>query len=461
MVETTGSIASRSAGLAGTAVLEAGTAIDQLILALDKACEGLRAGRHRVIVACPRERRGALAAQLPERLRQLPILALEDWWRDPLLDTPLVGFLPANAVWWRPRWDLMPSGGPWLKPWLPRLNPIRLELPVIYDAATAWIATASLLPEMFEPGAQAFGIAEAVQGLGRRGTELGYASAGEIGSAPPAALAGGMAPLRRDATVLAIVPHYRCEAWLAQCLQSLTRQTRPPEAIVVVDDGSPEPPRDIVARFPSVTLMRTRENGGPYRILQSLVEATRFDAFMLQDADDWSTDDRLELQLAEAERTGAELIGCLEIRLGEPVGGTSAVCYPLDASASFLLTPDCQVLHPTSLVGRDLIRRVGGYSAGLKFGADMEFQVRAHYAARVVNVPRFGYFRRLRPGSLWTSTETGEHSEVRQRHNAAILAKADQNAQRVAASLPPDLAPMYPAEPVPLDHVTGPVLPLG
>lgn len=42
--------------------------------------------------------------------------------------------------------------------------------------------------------------------------------------------------------VLAIVPHYRCEAWLKRCLESLVNQTRTPDRIVVVDDGSENPP---------------------------------------------------------------------------------------------------------------------------------------------------------------------------------------------------------------------------
>ena len=173
---------------------------------------------------------------------------------------------------------------------------------------------------------------------------------------------------------------------------------------MVVDDASPAPPRDIVAGFPTVTLLRARENGGPYRLVQTVIDGTDFDAYMLQDADDWSTDDRLALQLAEAERTGAGLVGAQELRVDE-AGSVAAVCYPLDAGRLLAAKPDCHVLHPTSLVSRDLVRRIGGYAAGLRFGADLEFQLRAHHAARIVNVTSFCYFRRRRAGSLWTSPE--------------------------------------------------------
>jgi len=167
-----------------------------------------------------------------------------------------------------------------------------------------------------------------------------------------------------------------------------------------------------------------------------VIDGTDFDAYMLQDADDWSTDDRLALQLAEAERTGAELVGAQELRVDE-AGHVAAVCYPLDAGRLLATKPDCHVLHPTSLVSRDLVRRIGGYASALRFGADLEFQTRAHHAARIVNVASFCYFRRRRAGSLWTSPETGEHSRQRHRQNARFIARATRNAERVAAARRP------------------------
>src|SRR5829696_8105989 len=52
--------------------------------------------------------------------------------------------------------------------------------------------------------------------------------------------------INRRSSVLAIVPHYKCEAWLGDCLDSLVKQTHPLDGIAVVDDGSGEPPIDIV-----------------------------------------------------------------------------------------------------------------------------------------------------------------------------------------------------------------------
>jgi glycosyltransferase involved in cell wall biosynthesis len=106
-----------------------------------------------------------------------------------------------------------------------------------------------------------------------------------------------------DARVVALVPHHACEAWLEHCLASLVAQTRPLDGIVVIDDASAEPPAHIVARFPGVTLLTAASNVGPYRLVQQVIDRTDADAYLFQDADDWSAPDRLERLLLASSRT--------------------------------------------------------------------------------------------------------------------------------------------------------------
>src|SRR5262245_53384584 len=107
----------------------------------------------------------------------------------------------------------------------------------------------------------------------------------EITLASPA---GDWPRLSPASSVLAVVPHFRCEAWLPDCIESLLAQTRRPEGVVVVDDASGEPPVEIVQRYPDVILLAAAENVGPYCLMQSVVANTAYDAYMFQDADDWS-----------------------------------------------------------------------------------------------------------------------------------------------------------------------------
>jgi glycosyltransferase involved in cell wall biosynthesis len=265
--------------------------------------------------------------------------------------------------------------------------------------------------------------------------------------------------LSRRSSVLAIVPHYKCEAWLGDCLDSLVRQTHPLDGIAVVDDGSGSPPVAIVRVFPQVTLFAAAENVGPYRISQAVIDRTGYDAYLFQDADDWSAPTRLALLLAEAERTGAEMVGCMAHRLISAEGEVVPLTYPLDVNAALdVSTTRHAIIHPSSIVSRDLVMRVGGYSTGLRFGADTEFERRAHHVARIVNVPDFAYVVRNREGSLTSSPETGLRSSQRRALTEIQLERSRANALRVANGEAPDLTPLAVAGPLDLVHVAGPPL---
>ena len=267
--------------------------------------------------------------------------------------------------------------------------------------------------------------------------------------------------LHTASSVLAVIPHHRCQAWLADAIESLVTQTRPPDGIAVVDDAGDEAPADIVARFPQVTLLKVaaRANVGPYRLCQQVIKETAYDAYLWQDADDWSMPRRLQRLLEAAERTGAELVGSQELRVLCGEGDAVPFTYPLDVNAALEKEPTSfPLLHPTSIVSRDLMMRVGGFATALRFSGDSEFLRRAMHVARGVNVPEFCYARRIRPGSLTTSATTGLQSPQRLVLWATLHARARANAELVARGLAPVLEPLAVAPPVRLTHVLGPPL---
>ena len=265
--------------------------------------------------------------------------------------------------------------------------------------------------------------------------------------------------LNRSRSILAVVPHFRCEAWLGQCLDSLLQQTHPLDGIVVIDDGTGEPPVDIVANFPEVTLLASLENVGPYRLSQQVVEATAYDAYCFQDADDWSMPERVEVLLREAERTGAEWVGCQGLRLISSEAEVVPLTFPLDVNAALEANPAKHaIMHPSGLITRDLILRAGGYAMGLRFGADTEFEHRAAYVGRVVNVPDFAYVVRNRAESLTSSAATGLGTAERVETQRRVAERAEENAARFRQGERPDLRPLEAAEPAPIMHLAGPRL---
>ncbi|MGB3265259.1 MAG: glycosyltransferase family 2 protein [Microcoleus sp.] len=260
--------------------------------------------------------------------------------------------------------------------------------------------------------------------------------------------------ITNQSRVLAVIPHYRCEQFLHRCLQSLVSQTRPLDGIVVLDDGSDSPPIDIVREFPGVTLLASAVNVGPYRLIQQAIELTNYDAYLFQDADDWSSANRLELLLAAAENTGAELVGTQELRAFED-DRLLPVVYPLNVSAALAEKPGHPLLHPTSLVSRDLVLRLGGFATGLRFSGDSEFLLRSHFAAKIVNIPDFAYFRRHRDGSLTTDRQTGLDAPVRLELIQQLKSRAIANTAAVREGKLPDLRPLKTAQAIELNYITG------
>ena len=263
------------------------------------------------------------------------------------------------------------------------------------------------------------------------------------------------AKITKNSKILALIPHYNCQPWLSRCLRSLVEQTRPPDRILVLDDRSPDPPIKIVKQFPQVTLLQSSENIGPYGLIQQAIAQTHYDAYLFQDADDWSANIRLERLLETAETTGAELVGTQEWRIDELAAKLTSVCYPLDVNLALKEKPGHPLIHPSSLVSRDLVMRVGGFATGLKFGGDTEFLLRAVFAAKIVNIPEFCYFRRKRLHSLTTAPETSLDSPPRKALLKVLKARARANVERWRVGIQPDLTPLTIANPIKFHYLSG------
>ncbi|HYW49179.1 MAG TPA: glycosyltransferase [Gemmatimonadaceae bacterium] len=86
-----------------------------------------------------------------------------------------------------------------------------------------------------------------------------------------------------------VIPTYRRPHLLQQCLEALTRQQLPSSAfeVVVVDDGSERPPRDVVAQFAGRLQLRLieQQNAGPAAARNAGAHAARATHVVFTDDD--------------------------------------------------------------------------------------------------------------------------------------------------------------------------------
>ena len=100
--------------------------------------------------------------------------------------------------------------------------------------------------------------------------------------------------------VAVIVPAFQATSTLGGALASVAAQTRPPEEVIVVDDGSRDGTVELAKgwdRQLPITVLRTEQNAGPSAARRTGIEAATADVIALLDADDVWFPDHLESML--------------------------------------------------------------------------------------------------------------------------------------------------------------------
>jgi len=101
--------------------------------------------------------------------------------------------------------------------------------------------------------------------------------------------------------VSVVIAVYNGEDYLAEALTSVFSQSRPPDEVIVVDDGSTDRSGTIASAFAGVRCLR-QANAGQAAALNAGVAASRGDFLAFVDADDRWVPDKLALQLAAANQ---------------------------------------------------------------------------------------------------------------------------------------------------------------
>lgn len=114
--------------------------------------------------------------------------------------------------------------------------------------------------------------------------------------------------------VSVIVPVYRVERYIARCAKSLLEQTFSDKEIIFVDDASPdrsvEVLKSVIANCSQqVQILHHAQNRGLAAARKTGLEAAKGEYIVSLDSDDYLEPDALQLLVAEAERTNADMVG--------------------------------------------------------------------------------------------------------------------------------------------------------
>lgn len=97
------------------------------------------------------------------------------------------------------------------------------------------------------------------------------------------------------ASVSVIIPAFNSARFIGEAIDSVLRQTRPADEIIVVDDGSTDHTRDVINTLPVKCI--AQKNAGPSAARNTGMQHSRGDFIAFLDADDLWLPEKLSLQM--------------------------------------------------------------------------------------------------------------------------------------------------------------------
>ena len=118
----------------------------------------------------------------------------------------------------------------------------------------------------------------------------------------------------RNVTVSVVMPVYNGERYLERAVRSVIAQSFGDWELIIVDDGSTDGTHAIAARLAAedsrIRLIKNEENRGAAASRNAGLELCRGEFVALLDGDDLWRPEKLERQLALADKTGADIVYC-------------------------------------------------------------------------------------------------------------------------------------------------------
>jgi glycosyltransferase involved in cell wall biosynthesis len=230
--------------------------------------------------------------------------------------------------------------------------------------------------------------------------------------------------MRESVTV--IMATYNRAEFVGAALKGLLEQTRPPDQVIVVDDGSTDNTSAVIGEFGSAIEYFRQANAGKSKALNRALPKARGSYIWIFDDDDVPYPDALERHLQalrdepEGDFTYSPGMVCTSATDGTLVPKKIRPVRDVSLEAFFpALLGGCFMLQQGSIVRADKFRQAGPYREDLFRSVDYDFLLRLARFAKPVLVPEPTYYYRLHEGARRSATGThGSNDRMRNWHLA-------------------------------------------
>jgi len=198
----------------------------------------------------------------------------------------------------------------------------------------------------------------------------------------------------------AIIPTYNRAAMLRECIESLLKQSRPLQQIIIVNDGSTDNTESIVQAFGDRVMLVNKANGGKASAINVGLTHCQSDYVWICDDDDIAAADGLEYLASalDADDTAGFSYGTFKIFRDTKAGRIyTPPTYWLregepDIHLQFL--EEMFTFQYAMLVRRSLYEKLGPFREDLIRSQDHEMAIRLARSAKAVYVPEVIFFQR-------------------------------------------------------------------
>ncbi len=247
------------------------------------------------------------------------------------------------------------------------------------------------------------------------------------------------------------IPFFNLAKFLPEAIASVRRQTRPPDEIIIIDDGSTDP--DARALIDQIEREAQGSGGPPLRVLRQPnrglsaarnagLSAARSRWVVPLDADDLLAPAFIEKALAAAARQPQAVLitswmSCFERSSDKPTLLFVPIGFDRDMLAAVNVASSC-----TALLDRDAVIAAGGHDESLRAYEDWDLYctLAERFSPRAAAIiPEPLILNRIRPDSMLRAmsdaTRQECHARIRAKH--PNLAVHPDRARRMLAGSPP------------------------
>lgn len=207
-----------------------------------------------------------------------------------------------------------------------------------------------------------------------------------------------------------IVPIYKVEMYLDQCVSSIVNQTYQKLEIILVDDGSPDHCPEMCdewAKKDSRIRIIHKQNGGLSDARNAGIEVCQGEYLAFIDSDDWIETDYVEKMLQTAQNENADIVACTFVDEYEATGKT--VFKPKERfvgdseQALLMLYDGTRIAAAAMKLYRHRIWKDMRFPVGRLYEDALTTYKAFDLADRIAQIPDGLYHYRIREGSIMTS----------------------------------------------------------